>query len=330
MKNSLEARLGIFFALVVIAVFVLLEVTGGLDFFRGGMDIRAQFNSVQDLKPGDPVKMGGVPIGRVSKISLEEGRVEVVLSVREDARLRTDSTAVIQFTGLLGQNFVSIDFGSPEAPLLAKNALIATKEQPDLASILKQLDGVADGVQNMTKSFSGEEFSKLLGPLTDLVRENQPRITDILENVRVVSGQVAQGEGTIGKLIRDDTFYTSALGAVTNLNSITSDAQGMLMDAEALFADARHVMAGVRQGDGSVGKLLLDDTLANELITAATSLREILGKINSGQGSVGMLVNDASFLRNVKLTLQKVDKATEGLEDAGPLNFIGTAVQTLF
>ena len=61
-----------------------------------------------------------------------------------------------------------------------------------------------------------------------------------------------------------------------------------------------------------------------------TNLREILQKINQGQGSVGQLVNDPGFINNAKLTLQKVEKATEGLEDQGPLSVLGIAVNSLF
>jgi len=61
-----------------------------------------------------------------------------------------------------------------------------------------------------------------------------------------------------------------------------------------------------------------------------TNLKEILQKINQGKGSVGTLVNDSSFLKNAQLSLQKLDKATEGLEDQGPLSVLGIAVQHLF
>ena len=60
------------------------------------------------------------------------------------------------------------------------------------------------------------------------------------------------------------------------------------------------------------------------------NLREIMEKINKGQGSVGKLVNDDSLFKNAKMTLQKLDKATEGLEDQGPLSILGIAVQNLF
>jgi phospholipid/cholesterol/gamma-HCH transport system substrate-binding protein len=61
-----------------------------------------------------------------------------------------------------------------------------------------------------------------------------------------------------------------------------------------------------------------------------TNLREILEKINQGQGTVGKLVNEQEFYKNAKLTLQKVDKATESLEDQGPLSVIGIIANGLF
>lgn len=330
MRNSLETRLGLFFALVVVAAFLMLEIGGGTGWFKSGKTIRANFRSVQDLKVGDPVRLGGVPVGRVSGIAFAGDRVEVTMRIDPEAQVHTDTTAIIRFTGLMGQNFVSLDFGSGKAPMVADNTLVASKDQPDLAMLMEKLEGVADGVKTMTRSFSGEEFSKLLGPLTELVKDNQPRIATILSNVVTISGNVASGQGTVGRLINDDTLYRNALALGTNANSLAVDAKAVMADAKGAIADARKVVSGVEKGEGTVGRLLKDDTLAKELTTASTNLKEILQKINGGQGTVGKLVNDDSFLKNVKMTLQKVDKATEGLEDTGPMSVLGTMVQTLF
>jgi phospholipid/cholesterol/gamma-HCH transport system substrate-binding protein len=61
-----------------------------------------------------------------------------------------------------------------------------------------------------------------------------------------------------------------------------------------------------------------------------SNLREILEKLNRGQGSVGKLLNDDTFLKNAKLSLQKLDKATDSLEDQGPLSVLGLVVGSLF
>ncbi|MBX3734598.1 MAG: MCE family protein [Verrucomicrobiae bacterium] len=330
MKSSLETRLGVFFALVVLAAFIIFELLGGASLLRRGTEYRARFNTVRDLKVGDPVRLAGVPVGRVRSVGLRENQVEITLQLDTGAPVRTDSVASIQFTGLMGQNFVALSFGSENAPLAASGALLETREQADLADLMSRLDSVAGGVESLTRSFSGEEISKLLGPLTDFIKQNQSNINSTLDNLAVMTTEMAGGRGTFGKLIMDPTLYEGAVSAVTNMSSALADAQPLAEDARAMVADLRKLAGNLERGEGTLGKLMTDPALFDETTGAMTNFKEIMEKINQGKGSVGELVNDASFLRNIKLTLQKVDKATESLEDTGPLSVLGTAVGTLF
>ena len=323
MKDTLETRLGIFFALAFIAAVLLMEMLGSFDFFKRGVRIRALFNAVQELKEGDPVKMAGVQIGRVEKIDLKENKVDVTLKLDRAASVKTDSKATIKFTGLMGQNFVSIGFGSATAPRAVNGTLIESAEQPDLNALMVKLENVATGVENATRSLSGDSIQNLLGPLTDFLKENSPRLTAILSNMKAISTQIAEGKGTVGKLINEDTLYTSALAAVTNLNDTTSD-------IKRAVARAQNIVAEINEGKGTLGKLAKDDALYKEATTAMTNLKEIFQKINQGQGSVGKLINDESLYKNAKLSLQKLDTATEGLEDQGPLSVLGIAIGKLF
>ena len=323
MKNSLETRLGIFFALVFVAAFVLFEMVGGGRFFDSGIPIKARFNSAGDLKVGDPVKLAGVDIGRVQTIRIADGKVEVSMTVEPAAGVRTDSKASIKFTGMMGQNFMAIDFGNPASPVVSTGALLESREQPDLAAIMSKLESAADGMQNMTKSFSGEDFTKLLGPMTDMIKDNQPRIASILSNLDSVTTGINKGEGTLGRLLRQDTLYVQTLQAVTNLIASTED-------LKLTLSTTRQMMADMNSGKGTIGRLLVDDSLFRETTNMITNLREVAEKLNRGNGTVSQLINDDAFLRNLKLTLQTVEKATETLEDAGPLQVIGTAAGSIF
>ena len=330
MKNTLETRLGIFFALALIAGVLILELIGAKDVFRRGYPVRARFENISELKEGDPVKMAGVEIGHVDKIQLAEERVEVVLNIRKSADVKTDSTASIKFVGLMGQNYVAVSFGSAEAPKVTPGALIATEEAADLNSLMVKLQNVADGVEGLTRNFSGENFSNLLGPFTDFLKENNPRLSAILANLQVVSTRIVEGQGTVGRLINEDTLYTSTLNTVSNLNSTVDELRPVFAEAEKTLEGAQSVVARVNEGQGTLGKLVTDDALYRETTTAMANLREVLEKINQGEGSVGQLVNDRALIDNAKLTLQKVEKATEGLEDQGPLSVLGIAVNSLF
>src|SRR5437588_5863824 len=167
MKNTLETRLGIFVAVALIAAALILETVGGKELFHKGYRLKGLFNNVQELKVGDRVKMAGVEIGRVQDISLTNGRVLVTMKVQaaHTNEIKTDSIAAVKFTGLMGQNFVAIDFGSPAAPSAAADSLLRTEEQPDMSAIMQKLDNVAGGVENMVKSFTGFKIDDLLGPL---------------------------------------------------------------------------------------------------------------------------------------------------------------------
>jgi phospholipid/cholesterol/gamma-HCH transport system substrate-binding protein len=323
MRNTLETRLGIFFAVALVAAFLVLEMIGSFDFLTPGVRLRARFDNVKELMEGDPVKMGGKSIGRVESIILTNQLVEVTMKLIQTEYVRTDSRATIHFAGLLGQNYVDLSFGTASAPAVQPDTFLETESQPDLGSLMAKLENVATGVENLTQSFSGDQIQNLLGPVTDFVKENTPRMGEILENTKVVTKRVAEGEGTIGRLIAEDTLYVEAVGAVTNFNTAATDVRTTL-------ADARAVLTGVREGEGTIGKLTTDDTLYREATLAVVNLREVLEKINQGQGTVGKVVNDETLYKNVRLSLQKLDKATESLEDQGPLSAIGIAIGTLF
>ncbi len=316
MKNLLETKLGIFVALTVIAAVLVIETLGSADLFTRGYHISALFDSAQDLKVGDRVKMAGVEIGRVEKIALADSKVSVTMKLRPEAGVRTDSRAVIKFTGLMGQNFVGISFGAPGSPKAEDGAVLETSEQPDLSAIMAKLDAAASGIQNLTKSFTGDKIDNLLGPLTDFIKQNSAPITATIANVKNVSSQIAAGQGTIGKLIYEDALYASALSTVSNLQDTATS--------------VRAVVNNVSAGQGTIGKLLTDDSLYNSTATAMTNVNQILLKVNNGQGTIGKLVNDQEFYKNAKLSLQKLDKAADGLEDQGPLSVLGIMANNLF
>jgi phospholipid/cholesterol/gamma-HCH transport system substrate-binding protein len=327
MKNTLETRIGLFVALAVLAAAIILERVGSFESFEPGKHVNALFSNVQDLKVGDRVKMAGVEVGRVQDIQLTNNKVLVMMKVRPAAQVKTDSIATIKFTGLLGQNFVSVDFGTPQGEALKDDQYIATAEQADLSAMMQKIDNVASGVENLTKSFTGFKIDTLVGPLRDFINANKDPLTATISNVQAlsfdISSQVSQGKGTLGKLIKDETLYDTALSTVSNL-------QDTATEIKTTVADARKVVDQINSGQGTVGKLVKDDKLYRETTEAMTNAKEILQKVNQGQGTVGKLVNDQEFYKNAKLTLQKLDQATESLEDQGPLSVLGLALSKLF
>jgi phospholipid/cholesterol/gamma-HCH transport system substrate-binding protein len=329
MKDSVESKLGMFFAFTIIALLIVLEYAGGYGFLKRGYSLHALFKNVQELKKGDFVKMAGVEVGRVKKIVLTNDFADVIMDLQKDVEVKVDSKATLKFTGLMAQNYVSIDFGRSNTMAL-DGALLETIEPPDLSVLMAKLDNVATGVENLTRSFSGEKIDNLLGPITDLIKNNSTNLSASFANIRTVTQRIADGQGTVGKLINEDTLYLTALNAVSNLENTATNIQDLTGHAHELITNVNYTVTRMNSGEGTVGKLLKDDTLYLEATGSMTNLHQIMLKINHGQGTVGQLINDDSTLKNIKLTMQKIDKATESLEDTGPLSVLGTMVTSLF
>jgi len=315
MRNSLETKLGYFVVLAVFAAWIIVETLGGVEMFRGGYHISALFDTVQDLKVGNSVKLAGVEIGRVEKIELTGNKVRVTMKLHSDAAVRTDSKATIKFTGMMGQYFVSIDFGASGVPA-TEGTVIATEEQPVLNAVMTKLNDAAEGIKRFGDAFSGDKISNLIGPLVDFVKQNSSNLGGTISNIDNITAQIASGQGTVGKLIYEQTLYNSAADTVSNLQSAVASAQ--------------QVISGITNGQGTIGKLVTDDKLYTATTASMTNLNQILLKVNQGQGTIGKLVNNQEFYKNAKLTLQKVDKATDGLEDQGPLSVLGIIANNLF
>ena len=330
MKDTIESRLGIFFLAAIAAALFILESLGSFAFFQRGYHLHALFKNVQELKVGDSVKMGGVPVGRVERITLADAVAQVTMNLDRKAVVKLDSKATIKFAGLMGQNYVSIDFGTPTGVRAEEGATLQSVEQPDLSALMGKIDSVATGVENLTKTFSGEQLDKLLGPLTDFIKNNQTNLSATIGNIKTVSDDIAQGKGTMGRLIVQDDLYDTALTTVSNFQSTSVEIKQAADDARALLAGAKDVVNQVNAGQGTIGKLVKDEALYRQTTESMTNLNQILQKINRGDGTVGKLINDDSTLKNVKLSLQKLDKATESLEDTGPLSILGTMVNSLF
>jgi len=316
MRNTLETKLGIFVLLAVFAAWIIVETLGSTDFFHHGIHITAEFSTVQDLKPGDRVKMAGVEIGRVEGIDLTDTKARVRMKLHDDAVVKTDSKASVKFTGLMGQNFVGIDFGSPEAARVKDGTELQSYEQPDLSAVMSKLDSAVGGIQSMTKTFASDDIHNLFGPLGDFFKSHRDEFSATIANFTNISGKIASGQGAVGRMIYDETLYNSALSTVSNLQTASASANGMISSIELVVTNAA-------AGKGTLGKVLTDDSLFTTTASAMTNLNEILYKINKGNGSISKLVNDPEMYKNLKLTVQKFDKAADSLEDQGPLSVIG-------
>jgi len=192
-----------------------------LERFKGEV-YTALFPSVSGLVINANVEVAGVPVGRVEKIGLEKGMAKVWMKIGQTS-LHTDAEVAVKTHGMLGDKFIEVKPGSPDAPILPPGAEIAkARAAPDLDELLTSLDSAARGMADLGKSLheavGGEEgqnkikeivanLQEASAGLKDMVHNNQGKVNDIVANLDDITAKVKGGEGTLGKLVYDDKLY---------------------------------------------------------------------------------------------------------------------------
>ncbi|MGI9534609.1 MAG: MlaD family protein [Thermodesulfobacteriota bacterium] len=287
MKN--EYRVGLFFMIGILVLVFIMDFLGEIPFYSNSRTVYTYFDTLGELREGNPVKLEGLVIGKVSTISLEDRKLKVTMEIDKDAPVKNDSVASIQLTSLLGTSYVNLTFGTADSADYYGNYPLPSIEPTDLNKILSKLDSAIGSIDTALGAFSG-------------FGDDKEGINNIVTNLDIVLEDLASGKGTLGKLIKDDELYNEVTVAMKNLRNITTK---------------------LNDSGGTFGKLVNDDQLYDQAAGAATELNEILKKVNSGEGTLGKLVNDDSLYYDAKNTVIKVEKSVDTLEDLAPLGTLG-------
>ena len=331
MNNAqMTARVGLFFLLglaLIWVVFVSLSGEGPL-FREKGYSLVATFDDLKQLKGGDDVRIAGVKVGKVESTRLAGRQAQAVLEITPGVAIAKDSTAAVAMAGMLGGNYVAIESGkSPTA--LAAGAEIGTKPSVDLNAIMTQLGSLGDELKS-TLSSVGQSLGTTAGQggglfqkIDRLVTENQANVTKSIDNLQAITTEVRNGQGTIGKLVNDPKAYDELVAAIADIRKAAAE-------ANVFLADTRGVVDQVKSGKGAIGTLLYDEKTATDLRVAVQNFRDLSAKINSGQGTLGKLISDDTVYNEARSALRKVDRAVDGLSDSGPISAVGVVGKSLF
>ena len=330
MQNAQQtARVGLFFLLGMALIWVTFETLSGGKILRDkGYQIVAGFDTLKELKEGDDVRMAGVKIGEVAGTQLAGRRAEALLRIDSHQLIKDDAYAVIITNGLIGTAYVSIDLGSDRAGTLKPGAEIRTRKTPDMNEVMAQIGELGkkleDALQGINGAFAGDANSPgLVKRIDQLVADNRENLSRTTANLQLITDKVSRGEGTLGRLINDPKLHDELVAGVAELRSGATQAKTFLTSAQTLVDE-------VKSGRGALGTLVFDQKAGDDLKASLASLRSVSDKISRGEGTLGKLLGDDTLLRDMRSLLRKADRALDGMGDSGPLTAVGVVANGLF
>ncbi len=300
-SNKRSVIVGIFISTGIVIFLVGIFTLGGQQkTFSPSVSITALFDDVNGLQQGNNVWFSGVKIGTVKKISFfGKSQVKVLMHIDKKAQefIRRDAKAKISSDGLIGNKIIVLYGGTQTATPIENNDTV-----------------------DVRNALSTEDIMATL-------QKNNDNLVAITTDFKVVSNRLANGQGTLGALITDQTLFKNLQATVNNMQIAARSSQ-------KLTSGIADYTAKLQSPGSLAGGLVNDTAIMQNLTSAMTELKQAAGsanaftdqlktvgeQLNNRNNTLGLLLYDQQAAARLRNTLDNLNtgsvKLNEDLEAA--------------
>jgi phospholipid/cholesterol/gamma-HCH transport system substrate-binding protein len=288
-------KLGIFVLAGLLFLIIMLYMIGkDQNLFGSTFVLKTRFENVQGLVPGNNVRYAGIEVGTVRRIQiLNDTLVEVIMMVQNKMKpfIRNNAVTTIGTDGLMGNKVINIVAARKEAAAVSEGDVLASRPSIDSDEMLRTLN------------------------------KTNRDIAVVAENLKTTVLRINNSKA-LWKLLNDEGVPDDIRTAASQVKLATVRAAGMM-------TDLNNVVADIKDGKGSLGRIVRDTVLAIKLDEAidringlgedAGKLAEILNEtvsglqqdVNHGKGPVNALLKDSAIVVKLNNSLDNIEKGTE-------------------
>jgi phospholipid/cholesterol/gamma-HCH transport system substrate-binding protein len=279
-----------------------------------------EYNNVDQLKMSSPVLINGFQIGFVADIYLKPDNYEkiiVKLDLDKEIRIPADTRAIIKDTGFMGGKAIVLQYDQPcsgdqcaasgsyleGGRMGLLDSMVGEEALEDYIDILKK--GLKDVIDTLNRELLSEEAE---GPLAESLRD----LSSTLENLKLTTGQ-------LNSLLASSSDDID--GTLSNLRSITGTIEASNDKIEGIIDNADRLTSELAEANLKKSLEEVDQAVAQLSGTLQTADEALLGvsaavdKINQGEGTLGKLLADEELYNNLNSLSRQTDSLIEDFQE---------------
>jgi phospholipid/cholesterol/gamma-HCH transport system substrate-binding protein len=279
-----EFKVGLL-VLIVSAIIAGMSLTASdqTTYLGGSKEAWFAIDDASGLIRNSRVRMAGIPVGYIREIRLENGKARVEMILQGDLPLNSSARVEIRPNGILGDKHVELISGDPRDPPLRSGEQILVVDDrasvdrliSEVSKITNSLSAVAESVRSAVDGEKDKPLGRIIGhlerltgDLSELTRDHKGSVSEILENLRDTTA-------SINELINDDSQA-----------SVKGSLQTALKRLDTSMRNIEEITGKIQRGEGTIGKLLTDDTTVEEINTAVANINNLLEVSNKMQTAI--------------------------------------------
>jgi phospholipid/cholesterol/gamma-HCH transport system substrate-binding protein len=274
-----------FFGVCLLFTGWLAFTIGNIKLFQDNYELTATFDDVTGLLRNDNVKVAGVPVGKVTGVSIEKGRAKVTFTVKDEVRVPSDSSAAVRWRNLLGQRYLYLYPGEASTALRDGDAVGETQSVVDLGELFNRLGPIV-------RALEPEKVNQFLDTITAALDGNETKLRQAIADLATLTKGLASRDAAIGRLIENANTVAGAIDArdaqirtvLDNLLAVTttfSEHAGVLDQASVELSSFSRDFGGLLDDNAAQ----IDNTIVN-LRRIVDVVREKLPTLDRALGNL--------------------------------------------
>lgn len=247
--------------------FMSMQVSDDPSYLRRSNKAWFVLPNAAGLIKNSAVRSAGIPVGSIKGVTLQDGMARIDISVRSDVPLTTSAAVEIKSTGILGDKYVEVYPGSPtDPPLEDGGQIINVKDKGSLDNLVAQVSDVTGSLKAV---------SEALREATTEEGTNKHVLGRIVKNIEILTADLAQmtsrNKDKIGDIVDQVRDITATLDELVNDQSdqgFKKTWKNAMTRIDATLKNLDEITTRINKGEGTIGKLINDETTVEELNTA--------------------------------------------------------------
>lgn len=312
MKISNETKIGSLTAVAIVLLVLGFNFLKGKTLFGKSHNLFAKYTNVQGLQPSNPVVINGLQVGTVYSITTDKNMKEIVVNMNltKEVNIPVNSVAIIK-PSLLGVTSVEITLGDAKSYIPMNDTVPTAASSGVFTDVLNKVDPV---LYQVTKAVTS--IDSILMKVNSVLDPNaKNNISAMLANLNVTTANLTVASASLTKLL--DTQTGALSGTLNNLNSFTAS-----LGKNSGKID--NVMTNLDKTATNLSNLDLQKTL-NSLDATIADLKGTIGKFDKKDGTLGLLLNDTKLYENLRATANKLNLLIDDIK-VNPKRYVNISV----
>lgn len=313
MKISNETKVGALTAIAITLLILGFNFLKGKTLFKTGNIIYAKYTDTKGIMISNAVFINGYQVGNVYDIENTDKQLSSILisiKLKDYFDIPVNSIATIK-DNPLGSASISIGLGDSKTFLHTGDTLLTASSAGLLGDVMNKLGPVGDQIKTTVHSL--DSVLKNINTIFDPATKNN--LQQVIANINKTTASLVVSSVAIQKMLNEQS------GAITqSMNNVSSFTKNLSDNNEKVT----HVLGNMEKATDNFAKTDINGTV-DKLKTAITNLNGILEKVGSNEGSLGKLMNDKTLYNNLTNTVRSANILMDDLR-VHPKRYVNISV----